>query len=40
MMYREKFFVGKVERDVVLLFLSSEELYNVVLEYDGIMFCF
>ena len=34
------FFAGKVERDVAPLLLSGEELYNVVLEYDNIVFGF
>jgi hypothetical protein len=37
---RNDFFVGKVENGVVPLFLSSEELYNVVSGYGDIMFGF
>jgi hypothetical protein len=37
---RNDFFVGKVEKGVVPLFLSSEELYNVVSGYGDIMFGF
>ena len=38
--YRKDFFVGIFERDVVLPVLSGEKLYDVVLQYEGIMFDF
>ena len=34
------FFVGKVERDVAPLLLSSEELYDIVSKYSDIVFGF
>jgi len=34
------FFVGRIEKDIVPPRLSSEELYNVVLEYGDIVFDF
>jgi len=34
------FFVGRVEKDVAPPRLSGEELYDVVLEYDDIVFGF
>ena len=34
------FFIGRVEKDVAPLRLSGEELYDVVSEYDDIMFGF
>jgi len=37
---RNDFFVGRVERDVAPLSFSSEELYNMVSEYDDIVFGF
>ena len=37
---RKNIFVSKVERDIALPLLSGEELYNMVLEYDDIMFGF
>ena len=35
---RKDFFVGRVEKDVASLRLSGEELHDVVLEYDDIVF--
>jgi len=37
---RNDFFVGRVEKDVAPLYLSNEELYDVVLEYGDIVFGF
>jgi len=37
---RKDFFVGRVERDVALPLLWGEELYDVVLEYNDIVFGF
>ena len=37
---RNDFFVVRVENDVALLLLSGEELHDVVLEYDDIVFGF
>jgi len=37
---RKNIFVSKVERDIALPLFSGEELYNMVLEYDDIMFGF
>jgi len=34
------FFVGRVERDVILLVLLGEELYDVVSQYNDIVFGF
>jgi hypothetical protein len=34
------FFIGRVEKDVAPLRLSGEELYDVVSEYDDIVFGF
>ena len=36
--YINDLFVGKVERDVASPILSGEELYNIVSEYEGIVF--
>jgi hypothetical protein len=36
----KKFFVGRVERDIILPVLSSEELYDMILQYKGIVFDF
>jgi hypothetical protein len=35
---RKDFFVGRVQKDVASSHLSSEELHDVVSEYDGIVF--
>jgi hypothetical protein len=37
---RKDFFVSRVQRDVALLLLSGEELYNVVSRYNDIIFGF
>jgi hypothetical protein len=37
---KNDFFVGRVERDVVPSLPSGEELYDVVSQYDDIMFGF
>ena len=37
---RNDFIIGGVERDVASPLLSSEELYDVMLEYDDILFSF
>jgi len=37
---QKNFFVGRVERDVILLVPSSEELYDVVLWFESIVFGF
>jgi hypothetical protein len=37
---RKDFFIGRVEKDVALSYLSGEELYNVVSEYGDIVFGF
>jgi hypothetical protein len=34
------FFVGRIKRDVAPLILSGEKLYDVVLQYDDIVFDF
>ena len=37
---RKDFFVGRVKKDVALLLLLGEELYDVVSKYDDIVFGF
>jgi hypothetical protein len=37
---KRDFFVDRVERDVIPLVLSGEELYDVVSQYEGIVFDF
>jgi hypothetical protein len=37
---KNKLFVGKVEMDIVLSLSLGEELYDVVLQYDDIVFDF
>jgi hypothetical protein len=36
----KEFFVGRVERDITSLVLSGEELYDMILQYMGIVFGF
>jgi len=37
---KKDFYIGRVESDVVLLLPSDEELYDMVSEYDDIVFGF
>jgi hypothetical protein len=37
---KNDFFIGRVERDVALLVLSVEKLYDVVSQHEGIVFSF
>jgi len=37
---KDDFFVGRVERDVAPPLFLGEELYNIMLEYDDIVFGF
>ena len=39
-MNKNDFFIGRVERDVALLVLSVEKLYDVVSQHEGIVFSF
>jgi hypothetical protein len=36
----KEFFVGRVERDITSPVLSGEELYDMILQYMGIVFGF
>jgi hypothetical protein len=38
--YKKDFFIGRIERDVTSLLLLDEELYDVVSQYDDIVFSF